>query len=320
MSTILEEPPLRATNNQSRKPLGRGLSALLGDDSPAPYRRLAEDDKAKNDVLALPVDQLAGGQFQPRENFDDDSLQELADSIKQQGILQPILVRKRGHLKPGQPAYEIVAGERRWRAAKLAGLAEVSVIIKSLSDAEALEIGIVENIQRKDLSPIEEAQGYNRLIREFGYDKERLSNMLSRSSSHVVNMLRLLKLAPSVQESVANGVLSMGHARALINAPEQEELAAKIIAGRLSVREVEQLVQQYRDQYKPARSRSAPSPKGNVHAKAELLGLARKIQSVLRLKKPVQVQAAARGESGKLILAYKDKAELGRILESLGAE
>lgn len=316
MTNTLEVPPLNAT----RRPLGRGLSALLGDDSPNPYSKLAEGDKSKNDVLALPIDQLGGGQFQPREQFDDDSLQELAISVKQQGILQPILVRKRSQLKPGQPAYEIVAGERRWRAARLAGLIEVPVIIKALSDAEALEIGIVENIQRKDLSPIEEAQGYNRLIKEFGYDKERLSSMLGRSASHVVNMLRLLKLAPSVQENVANGVLTMGHARALINAPDQEELAEKIIAGRLSVREVELLVQQYRDQYKPARSRSAPTPKGNVNAKAEMLGLARKIQSALRLKKPVQVQAAARGDSGKLILAYKDKDELNRILESLGAD
>ncbi|OYW58501.1 MAG: chromosome partitioning protein ParB [Rhodobacterales bacterium 32-66-7] len=220
-----------------KRGLGRGLSALMADANlagpdDAPATRRAEQ--------MLPVEKLEPNPQQPRLDFKQDELESLADSIRQKGVIQPLIVRK----KPGRDMYEIVAGERRWRAAQLAQLHEIPVVIRDLDDTEVLEIAIIENIQREDLNSIEEALGFRQLMTRFGHTQEKLAEALSKSRSHVANLLRLLTLPVEVQEMVREGQLTAGHARALIGNPKAAELAAQIVAKGLSVREVERLVKE----------------------------------------------------------------------------
>jgi len=214
------------------KGLGRGLDALLGDDSAT----------ASASTATLPLTQLRPGKYQPRTKMNTESLRELAESIKAQGIIQPILVR-RVESNEGD-AYEIIAGERRVRAAAMAGLSDVPVIIKQVPDNAALAIALIENIQREDLNPLEEAQGVARLIREFGFTHEQAAHAIGRSRSATSNLLRLINLAAPVQQMVLDGQLDMGHARALLTlgAAQQIQLANRIAAGQLSVRAAEALV------------------------------------------------------------------------------
>lgn len=206
--------------------LGRGLSSLL-----------APREEEKNDeIFSLPLTAIEKGAFQPRKFFAEEDLHELAASIKERGILQPILVRR---LEENR--YEIIAGERRSRAAKIAGLSVVPAIVREFSDKEALEIALLENIQRQDLNPIEEAQAYHRLAEEFGHTQETLSRILGKSRSHIANTLRLLTLPSSVQEHLVTGKLSAGHGRALIGLENPEAVADTIISRRLSVRQAEAL-------------------------------------------------------------------------------
>ncbi len=222
-----------------RRGLGRGLSALLGElEAEA---AAGEDAPGGAGVRRLPITRLRPGRFQPRRHFTAEDLGELAASLRKTGMLQPILVRPLDEEDPEGPVYEIVAGERRWRAAQAAGLHEVPVIERRLEDAEALEIALVENIQRRDLTPIEEARAYRRLIDEFGYGTEEVGRLVGKSRSHVANLLRLLQLPQAVQEMVEEGALAMGHARALVGVPDAEFLARRIAAEGLSVRAVEDL-------------------------------------------------------------------------------
>ncbi|MBK7647286.1 MAG: ParB/RepB/Spo0J family partition protein [Betaproteobacteria bacterium] len=217
------------------KGLGRGLDALLsGSDKP-------QGDEQRN----LPVERLKPGKYQPRTHMDQDSLAELAASIRAQGIMQPILVRAIDST-PGAERYEIVAGERRWRAAQLAGLAEVPVLVRSIPDEQALAMALIENIQRENLNPLEEAQGLQRLIDEFGLTHQQAADAVGRSRPAASNLLRLLQLTAAVQEMLMAGQLDMGHARALlpISSGQQVGLAQRIIQKDLSVRETERLVQQ----------------------------------------------------------------------------
>ena len=217
------------------KGLGRGLDALLsGSDKP-------QGDEQRN----LPVERLKPGKYQPRTHMDQDSLAELAASIRAQGIMQPILVRAIDST-PGAERYEIVAGERRWRAAQLAGLAEVPVLVRSIPDEQALAMALIENIQRENLNPLEEAQGLQRLIDEFGLTHQQAADAVGRSRPAASNLLRLLQLTAAVQEMLMTGKLDMGHARALlpISSGQQVGLAQRIIQKDLSVRETERLVQQ----------------------------------------------------------------------------
>ncbi len=230
--------------------LGRGLSALIGEVPPphsdaataeAAATSDANIDAASRDagaarLLRLGVDQLRPGAFQPRRSFPEDELDELAKSLKTQGIIQPLLVRA------SPEGYEILAGERRWRAAQRAGLHEVPVLISTASDQQALEIGIVENVQRSDLNPIEEASAMARLMDQFGYTQEALAATIGKSRSHVANTLRLMGLPETVREMVESGRLSAGHARALLGASDPVALAKQIIAQGLSVRAVEKLL------------------------------------------------------------------------------
>ena len=215
-----------------KKGLGRGLSALMSDVNLGP----ATESAPRRADARLPVDKLRPNPLQPRKDFDADALQALADSIRQKGVIQPLIVR------PVGDAYEIVAGERRWRAAQMAQSHDVPVVIRELDDTEVLEIAIIENIQREDLNAIEEALGLRQLMDRFGHTQEKVAEALSKSRSHVANLLRLLVLPASVQQMVRGGGLSAGHARALIGSENPEALAQRIVSQGLSVRETEALV------------------------------------------------------------------------------
>jgi ParB family chromosome partitioning protein len=210
--------------------LGRGLSALLGEE---PVSAQAD---AGSRTRTLPVAFLKPNRFQPRRTFREDDLKELAQSIADKGVLQPILVRPTG--KPDE--YEIVAGERRWRASQLAKLHEVPVSVRAFSDAEALEIAIIENVQRADLNAIEEAGAYQQLMGQFGYTQDQLSDVIGKSRSHVANTLRLLKLPDGVKALIVDGKLTAGHARTLVGAPDAEKRAREMVAGAMNVRQAEQ--------------------------------------------------------------------------------
>jgi ParB family chromosome partitioning protein len=217
------------------KGLGRGLDALLA----------GSDAKADDELRNLPVERLKPGKYQPRTQMDPESLAELAASIKAQGVMQPILVRAVEHT-PGAERYEIVAGERRWRAAQQAGLAEVPVLVRRIPDEQALAMALIENIQRENLNPLEEAQGLQRLIDEFGLTHQQAADAVGRSRPAASNLLRLLQLCPPVQELLLAGKIDMGHARALLPLPvgQQIAVAQRIVQKDLTVRDVERLVQQ----------------------------------------------------------------------------
>jgi ParB family chromosome partitioning protein len=215
------------------QPLGRGLSSLLG---PSPY----EDDDTDNRVVKVGIHELCPGKYQPRRYLDPESLESLVKSIMEKGVIQPIIVRP---TRQALANYEIIAGERRWQAARQAALKEVPVIIRDMSDREALETALIENIQRHDLTPLEEAEGYKRLMDEFNYTQEVLSKVLGKSRSHIANQLRLLNLPQSVKELIEKGLLSSGHAKAIAGNPRAEELAHKIVKQGLNVRQTEKLVQ-----------------------------------------------------------------------------
>jgi ParB family chromosome partitioning protein len=281
--------------DEKRKNLGRGLSALLGEDS---------QDYAQLDKLRVskpvPIEFIKPGRYQPRHRVDDEPMKELAQSIAEKGILQPILVRR----DAGQAdAYEIIAGERRWRAAQMAGLHEVPVIVKDLSDSEALEIALVENLQRLDLSPLEEADGYRRLMDEFQHTQEQLAKTVGKSRSHVANMMRLLGLPEPVKQMLDTGQLTAGHARALLNAPNPIDLAERIVQRGLNVRQAETLAQA-----KPAKPKPPAARKD-----ADTLALEQHLSEILGLR----VEIRAEGKGGAVVIRYASYEQLDYILERL---
>jgi ParB family chromosome partitioning protein len=283
--------------DEKRKNLGRGLSALLGEDS----QDYAQLDKLRISKL-VPIEFIRPGRHQPRHKIDEEPVKELAQSIAEKGILQPILVRR----DAGQPnAYEIIAGERRWRAAQLVGLHEVPVIVKDLSDSEALEIALIENLQRQDLSPLEEAEGYRRLMEEFAHTQEQLAKTVGKSRSHVANMMRLLGLPAPVKQLLEDGQLTAGHARALLNAPNPVDLAKQIVQRGLNVRQAELLAQA-----KPGKPKAAPAaPKKD----ADTLALERDLSTLLGLK----VEIKFYGKGGVLAIHYGSLDQLDDILQRL---
>ena len=232
------------SGKNEKRGLGRGLSALMADVHLAGPDQMGAPRKAEHH---LPVDKLEPNPQQPRLDFKHEELESLADSIRQKGIIQPLIVRR----KPGRDAYEIVAGERRWRAAQLAQLHEVPVVVRDLDDTEVLEVAIIENIQRADLNPLEEAHGYRQLMDRFGHTQERLAEALGKSRSHNANLLRLLTLPEPVLDLLRLGKLTAGHARALVTATNPESLARQVIERDLSVRQTEQL----------ARAAASPAPR-----------------------------------------------------------
>lgn len=296
-------------SKNERRGLGRGLSALMADVHLAGPEQMASPRKAE---LQVPVDKLEPNPQQPRLDFRQDELESLADSIRQKGVIQPLIVRR----KPGRDVYEIVAGERRWRAAQLAQLHEVPVVIRDLSDTEVLEVAIIENIQRADLNAIEEALGFRQLMTRFGHTQEKLAEALSRSRSHVANLLRLLTLPDDVQDLVRDGKLSAGHARALIGSSRASELAAQIVAKGLSVRKVERLMKE-QEVGKPRSSKTARGPEKDADTRALEGDLS------ANLKMPVRIEHASGGESGELVIRYgslDDLDKLCRILSQLPDE
>ena len=212
------------------KGLGRGLDSLLSSSS----------DDLDNPVKLIELNKLFSGKTQPRKSFNDQSLESLSESIRSSGIMQPIVVRKTEF----DDKYEIIAGERRWLAAQKAGLHEVPVVVTEADDLKSLEFAIVENVQRHDLNPLEEAQGYKRLIDEFSYDQEKVSKFIGKSRSHIANIIRLLGLPQSIQDMISEGKISSGHARAIMNSAFPEQLAEKIVSENLSVRAAEDLAKQ----------------------------------------------------------------------------
>ncbi len=265
-----------------KKGLGRGLSALFGDEKPSEQRR----ETSKSNMIS--ISDLSRNPFQPRQNFKEEKLEELANSIRKNGIIQPIAVRP-NKSKIGK--YEIVAGERRWLAAQRAGLHEIPVTILELSDVESLEVAIVENIQRDDLNPIEEARGYKRLNEEFEYDHESISKLMSKSRSHISNTLRLLTLPKDVISMLEEGTLSSGQARPLIGISNASSIAEEIVSKNYSARKVEYL------------TRSKKATNKNKVIDSNILKTQEKLEKVLGLKVSI---VNKKNNSGKVTIQYKD--------------
>ena len=220
--------------NISKKGLGRGLSSLMGESATEELK-----SQSTSGDLKIAISKLRPSSIQPRRLFDKNSINELAESIKSKGLVQPILVRPS---KSEVGEYEIIAGERRWRAAQIAQLHELPAVVKNLDDVEALEMAIIENVQRADLSPIEEAAGYKKLMEQYNHTQEALAPIVGKSRSHIANIIRLLNLPASIQDMISQGIITSGHARAIMNSAFPEELAKKIVDENLSVRQVELLV------------------------------------------------------------------------------
>lgn len=283
--------------------LGRGLSALMRDDMPPIAAR--ETPASVRPDQVLPIEYVERNTKQPRRSFDQEALVELSQSIRENGILQPILVRRISDKR-----YEIIAGERRWRAAQLAGLHEVPVSIKDVSDEKSLELAIIENIQRKDLTPIEEALSYKRLMLDFNHTQEALSGVVGKSRSHVANLMRLLSLPEPIQKMVDGGILSMGHARALIGATNAEELAKKIVSAGLSVRQVEALVSKDKPNHLKGGTKSVKKKKD-----ADTVALEKDIKAALG---GMAVSIEHAGPGGSVIIKYGDLEDLDTICSKLG--
>lgn len=250
--------------NISKKGLGRGLSSLMGESATEELQ-----SQSTSGDLKIAISKLRPSSIQPRRLFDKNSINELAESIKSKGLVQPILVRPS---KSEEGEYEIIAGERRWRAAQIAQLHELPAVVKNLDDAEALEMAIIENVQRADLSPIEEAAGYKKLMEQYNHTQEALAPIVGKSRSHIANIIRLLNLPASIQDMISQGIITSGHARAIMNSAFPEELAKKIVSENLSVRQAESLVKEKKT--KPTKTKLKPADTVDLEQRlTELLGL-----------------------------------------------
>jgi ParB family chromosome partitioning protein len=277
------------------KGLGKGLSALMGDVPP-------ENIQTKSSSEKIPIHLVYANPSQPRKNFNQELLNELSESIKEQGIIQPILVRKKTEDK-----YEIVAGERRWRAAQLAKIHEVPVIILNIDDKKSLEFAILENIQRSDLNGIEEALGYDNLVRKFGYSQETLSKILGKSRSHIANTLRLAGLPEEIKKMISDGLLTAGHARCLVNVPDNIKLAKIIVNKNLSVRQAEFLVK--KEQVFSGSIKIKKNNKDtNIKSLESDLGLLMGIKVDIKNKK---------NNTGEIKFSYKNLDQLNKIISVL---
>ncbi len=278
--------------------LGRGLSALIGDEAAAVK---GEAPARPKDIRTLPVAYLTPGRFQPRKNFDDQPLADLAASIKEKGVLSPILVRPLG-----EDRYEIVAGERRWRAAQLAKLHDVPVVVRAMADDQALEIAIIENVQRADLSPIEEASAYQQLVADFGRTQEQVAAQVGKSRSHVANLLRLLSLPENVQDLIRQGKLTAGHARTLVGHADPYAQALRLIEGGLNVRQAEQ--------------RSGKAGKAKGGGKPPLDPNIADLQTSISNRLGLRVQITHKGDKGGDVrITYRTLEQLDDLIRRLGA-
>ncbi len=290
-----------SSKNERKKGLGRGLSSFLDVDGfDDIVERKKDEDKVKglsNNSSYLPIEQLVPNLNQPRKDFSTDELNSLASSIEETGIIQPILVRKNNDV------YEIVAGERRWRAAQIAKIHEVPVLIKELTDEEVVKISIIENIQRVDLNPIEEANSYNQLIQDFGYTQEKVSASLGKSRSYIANSLRLLSLPESIIIFLKEGKLTSGHARALVGVKNSEFLARKIIEESLSVRDIENIVKKGLSQ-----SENVIKKGTSIKKDVDTLNLEQDLKLALGLKTSIDHNENSGG--GRIVIKYRDLEQL----------
>ncbi len=295
-----------AQPKSEKRGLGRGLSALMADvgTTTADATDVSAGPNTARPDRMVPVERLAPNPDQPRRRFDDAALAELAASLETKGVIQPLIVRphpsKSDH-------FEIVAGERRWRAAQKARLHEVPVVVREFTDTEVLEVAIIENIQRADLNPVEEAQGYRQLIEKFGHTQEQMAEALGKSRSHIANLMRLLALPDVVQDHLREGRLTAGHARALITADDPEGLAKIVIARGLSVRETEKLAKGSANSDKPA----APKAEKDADTKA--------LESDLSAALGLKVSIDHKGDAGSVTIKYKSLEELDALCARLSA-
>jgi ParB family chromosome partitioning protein len=285
-----------------------GLSALLGD---SPRAQTGEAGESRGGVREIDIARIRPNPNQPRTQFSEESIAELAESIVQRGVLQPILLRPQGE------GFEIVAGERRWRAAQKAGLHTIPAIVREIDEASTAELALIENIQREDLNPIEEAEGYRQLIKRHGHTQDGVSRIVHKSRSHVANLLRLLDLPEFVRQSLVNGDITMGHARAVATAPDPEALTKEIVAKGLSVRQAEDRAKQAKRAPGPgydiarASARNAAKP-----VDADLAALERQLGDILGLK----VQVTHKGQGGHVTLHYSSLDQLDMICQRLSGE
>ena len=282
--------------------LGRGLSSLMGDLNNEPLTS-NENSESQTIEKLVPVEKIYPNPNQPRKSFQEEKLIELANSIKTKGIVQPLIVRKK---KGTKESFEIVAGERRWRAAQRAQIHELPVIIKEFTDIEVLEIAIIENVQRADLNPIEEALGYKNLMENFDHTQDGLSKEIGKSRSHIANLLRLLNLPSSVQELLISGQLTAGHARALVTCDNPLAIAKQIISLGLSVRDAERLAKNVSDKKVPNKTKTKEKPADTVLLEADL-------SAALKMK--VSINHEEGKEKGLISITYKSLDELDRISE-----
>jgi ParB family transcriptional regulator, chromosome partitioning protein len=277
----------------ARQALGKGLGALI------PEKGIPEADGKKAPQICG-IEEIQPNPFQPRKVFSEEQLQELIYSIREKGILQPLLVRRRGN------GFELIAGERRWRAAQKAGMKEVPILVKDVSDSEMLELSLVENIQREDLNPIEEAEAYKRLMEQFDLTQEEISKKVGKDRTTITNTVRLLKLPPEIKQSLAEGKISMGHARAFLSLEgieKQRLLLKRLLMGGLSVRQTESLVKRFRSHNSPVSRKTNP----------EWSGLMEELQRILGTK----VRIVGKRKRGKIEIEFYSLDELDRILELL---
>ncbi|MFC3675514.1 ParB/RepB/Spo0J family partition protein [Ferrovibrio xuzhouensis] len=317
-------------DDPKRRGLGRGLAALMGDTVPKDGSGAGEGAAAgpRGGTREVPIEQLRPNPYQPRKMFNPEALDELARSLKDKGVLQPLLVRR---VKAGSAegaTYEIIAGERRWRAAQIAKLHAVPVVIKEISDRDALEIGLIENVQREDLNPLEEAGAFQRLTEEFSYSADQIAQVIGKSRSHVANISRLLQLPKAVRDMIGAGKLTAGQARPLIGHPLAEQLAQRIAEGALTVRQVEKLVAVGREvgglgdaaRAKGGRPASAPSakPAGDAAVKkdADTLAFERGLTAALGLRAEIEGEAG-NPEAGRLVLHYQSLEQLDDLAKKL---
>ncbi len=299
-----------------KKGLGKGLSALMGEEysqsmSVEPPRQKTHE--GQGGMSELLIDQIQSGKYQPRQHFNEEYLHELADSIEKNGVMQPIIVRP---LADKANHYEIVAGERRWRAAKLAGIDRIPALVRDIHDQQALELALVENVQRQDLSPLEEAAGYQRLIDEFTYTQEELAQTVGKSRSHITNLLRLLGLPDVIKAMLEKEELTMGHARALLTADKPVELAKKIIKEELNVRQAELLAKGEEEtppSAKPSKNPHHPKRKA-VTKDNDILALEENLSQNLGLKVRINDYG---GQQGDVIISYQSLTQLDDILRRL---
>ncbi|PID35407.1 MAG: chromosome partitioning protein ParB [Rhodobacterales bacterium] len=288
--------------------LGRGLSALMADVATAPASEPAETAEiSRGGQQSIPIEKVFPNPDQPRRTFTQEDLDDLTASIREKGVIQPLIVRPRAK---AAGTYEIVAGERRWRAAQAAQRHEVPVLIREYTDTEALEVAIIENIQRADLNPVEEASGYRELMDRFGHTQEKMAEALGKSRSHIANMLRLLNLPEDVRDLLKSGALATGHARALITSDNASELAAQIVAKGLTVRDAERLA---KSEKAPTKPKSAPKAKKD----ADTIALENDLSATLKMS--VSINHAAGSEHGSVTIKYSSLDELDDLCQKLGS-